>query len=876
MTRRFRLIIAASTSLLLSSFALSQSSDSSEPSVIKPEDLTVADGFKVDLIYAVPKDEQGSWVGLTTDNKGRILASDQHGSVYRVTLNSNDGSKPSKVERLNIKLPALSAEIPESEAGAHGLLYAADSLYIMVGEIEGKRGVWRMQDTNGDDQFDRADYLIKLIGGGEHGPHSLTLSPDGQSIYFSAGNFTDLAETFAATRGVRMGEDHLLPRMWDARGHARGRFAPGGWVGRCDLDGESLELFANGFRNHFDIAFDQNGELFTFDSDMEWDQGSPWYMPTRINHIVDGADYGWRSGAGRWPDYYADSLPATINIGPGSPTGTTFGTNTKFPAKYQRALFAADWTFGTLYAIHHTPDGATFKGTSEEIVSGKPLPLTDVIVNPYDGAIYFAIGGRRTQSGLYRISYVGSESTKAVKALPPTELALLRRKLETLHTAKAGPEAVDIAWPHLGSPDRFIRWAARVAIEHQPVSNWAQRAIDEENPQSSIEALIALARIGQPRYQKDIIESLTKLKLNSLDESLRLPLLRAWQLTFTRMGEPNAETKKRIVALLEPSFPSDIQFIDRELLSLLIYLDSPEIVEKALPLLKIAEPQIATAEQIGGAALIARNDRYATSINRVSKNRPDRQQIAIAYRLRNADTGWTPELRKSYFEWFSTTHKWKGGASFSGFIKNIRQDALDNIAPSGEHTLLASISQAPAHIFKTGSIPPKGPGQVYTVDSALKQIPSKLNDRNFERGQSMFASSACIMCHRFGDEGEGIGPDLTGAGNRYSIRDLLENIIEPSKVVSDQYSMELITLDNGHTIIGRFVGEKDDSHLIMTNPMLPNRTRAIPKTKVAKSETYPISSMPIGLINGLNPEELQDLIAYLLSGGNKNDPMFKK
>ena len=91
---------------------------------------------------------------------------------------------------------------------------------------------------------------------------------------------------------VAWGEDHLLPRMWDARGHAKGKYAPGGYVGRMDPDGKTVELFALGFRNQFDIAFDQNGELFTYDSDMEWDQGSPWYIPTRINHIVSAGDDG--------------------------------------------------------------------------------------------------------------------------------------------------------------------------------------------------------------------------------------------------------------------------------------------------------------------------------------------------------------------------------------------------------------------------------------------------------------------------------------------------------------------------------------------------------------------------------------------------------
>jgi hypothetical protein len=103
-------------------------------------------------------------------------------------------------------------------------------------------------------------------------------------------------------------------------------------------------MFCYGYGIQFDFAFNLNGDIFSYDADMEWDIGSPWYRPTRINQSPSGGEFGWRSGAGKWPAYYADSLPATIDIGPGSPTGTTFGTGAKFPAKYQTAFFANDWT----------------------------------------------------------------------------------------------------------------------------------------------------------------------------------------------------------------------------------------------------------------------------------------------------------------------------------------------------------------------------------------------------------------------------------------------------------------------------------------------------------------------------------------------------
>ena len=120
--------------------------------------------------------------------------------------------------------------------------------------------------------------------------------------------------------------------------------------------------FCAGLRNTYDIDFNKDGELFGFDSDMEWDWGSPWYRPTRAYHIVSGGDQGFREGSAKWPEYYPDSLPAVVNIGIGSPTGVVFGTGAKFPMKYQKAFYMLDWTYGRVIAVHLTPNGAIPKG----------------------------------------------------------------------------------------------------------------------------------------------------------------------------------------------------------------------------------------------------------------------------------------------------------------------------------------------------------------------------------------------------------------------------------------------------------------------------------------------------------------------------------
>src|SRR5690606_20080829 len=128
-----------------------------------------------------------------------------------------------------------------------------------------------------------------------------------------------------------------------------------------------------GYRNQYDIAFNADGELFSYDADMEWDFGAPWYRPTRAVHSTSGSEFGWRSGTGKWPAYYEDSLPAVVDLGPGSPVGVAFGYGAKFPAKYQKALYLLDWTYSMIYAIHLTPDGSSYKATTEEFAVGQPM-----------------------------------------------------------------------------------------------------------------------------------------------------------------------------------------------------------------------------------------------------------------------------------------------------------------------------------------------------------------------------------------------------------------------------------------------------------------------------------------------------------------------
>ncbi|NBT14564.1 MAG: heme-binding protein, partial [Planctomycetia bacterium] len=413
----------------------------------------------------------------------------------------------------------------------------------------------------------------------------------------------------------------------------------------------------------------------------------PWYRPTRVNHAPSGSDLGWRSGSGKWQASFPDSLPALVDIGPGSPVGVTFGYGTKFPAKYQQALFVCDWTFGTMYAIHLEPSGSTYTGTKEEFVSRTPLPLTDVTVGR-DGAIYFTVGGRGGQSELYRVVYTGSEPTVAVDARSsagPAERTL-RRELEAFHKRMDEPTAaITKALPQLANPDRFVRSAARVALEHQPIELWQPQALAATDPDAIIAAAIAVAHQAEPSASPAVLAALDRIDPAALDIPGRIDLARAYELAIVRLGEPSAEARTRITGRLGPLFPSGDFDLDRELSSLLVALRAPGIVPRLVGMLAAPTQSAATTNLAPSEAdlrqLLERNAHYGGAVRASLEKRADLLQIHYAYVLRTVGEkeAWSPADRKGYYEWFARAREWAGGNSFRKFLLNMETESLAHL-----------------------------------------------------------------------------------------------------------------------------------------------------------------------------------------------------
>lgn len=838
-------------------------------------------GFELEELYHPSEHGQGSWVALTEGPKDLMYACDQYGKIYRFKRPAeNTALKYSDVD-------SVALEVGE----AHGLLWAFNSLYVAVNkrwqddvpdEEENGSGVYRLTDTDHDGLLDKKEMLLKLNGAGEHGPHSFVLGPEGKYLFFIAGNHVEIPEILKENSRLpaSWGEDNLFPPYLDARGHANDIKAPGGWIAKFEPSGKEWEIISAGYRNPFDMAFNQDGELFAYDADMEWDIGMPWYRPTRICHVTSASEYGWRTGSGKWPDYYPDNLPAVHNLEQGSPTAVLSGAKLNFPSKYKNGLFVMDWSFGTVYFADLKANGSSYSAEREEFLSGTPLPLTDMIAAA-DGNMYFATGGRRLDSRLYRLKYTGADSdiNESTVENNSADLRTLRHSIESFHNEQPSEVAVSTAWSNLNHKDRFIRYAARIVLEQQPQISWEDRFFAETDNVKIIEAGIALARGDSKNLQGKILDKFNRLNLEQLSDNEKISLLRAYSLLFIRQGEPEESQRIKTARRLNPHFPSANNRINRELGQLLLFLKAQGITEQLVELLDkhTREKTVTEGVEMLAEAASLRSEQYGPLIRDVVEKMPPSEAIYYGMLLSHAKEGWTKELREKYFLWYYDVLEAKGGRSFKAYMENVRLQAIANV-PNAERAYFEEISGTYSPSTAVADLPkPTGPGSNYSGKEMGNIIWGGGMDkysRGISDGKRAYDAAMCVLCHRIRGEGGASGPDLTQVHTKFGAHDMLFAIYSPNDEISDQYANTLFHMKDGKKISGRILSEVGDSITLAPNPFNESYTIKLVGSNIEKRGPSPISPMPSGLLNRLNEREIQDLFAYLRAGGDENHEIY--
>ena len=882
-----------------------------------PATFTTLPGFKAELVRsALP--EEGSWIALAFDPQGRLTLAREKKGLLRLTFASGAavpaaapvgqasppvapavGVPPAAAptrrdDRLTtaagtaapLDWPARVEVINDTLLECRGLLYAHGALYA---NANNSKTLVRLRDTKGSGQFDETTELLKTEGGVGHGRNHLKLGPDGW-LWIAHGNNVHLPKNLSTNSPLRnFAHDRLIPCPWDAGMFDGDVTLPAGHILRMKPDGSEVQLWAGGLRNPLDVAFNEHGDLFTFDADMEWDVGCPWYMPNRVLHIVPGADYGWRRGTGRWPAWYPDTLPSVVDIGLASPTGVIFGHGAKFPAKYQKAFYICDWAYGRILAVHMTAQGASYTGTSELFVGGRPLNVTDVCIGP-DGAMWFTTGGRGTQSGLYRVSFQGELSSPKAEPFPghekvrAMEFSLVAKSLRSesevyRSVPNGGPrEAFELPGlrKHLSFPDRWVRHSARVAFERMNAASLLGYGLNEPEGHPSLLSLLAFLRSANPadmEAQKErdgtplkdgvagtkdrIVRLVSGSVFAVFSQEERLTILRVLALTFIRLGPPDEAQRQASLKWLEPLYPNASPHVNQMLVELLVYLRSPQVIAKTVPLLRAA-----TASE---------------------------DLLIYPFYLRYARDGWTPDARRTVFDALDRAERLPGGRTYFTSIANVRKELLAALTPE-ERVALGSGAAVPAAVVNRSSRPVAGgtPAPLTAAGTAAPLFPPrfvkdwKLADleprlaevgraRSYEGARTALLTAQCVHCHRVSHDpafpNSVIGPELLAVGARFSRRDLLFHILEPSAVIDEKFRQTRLLLKDGDDVSGMVEREADGKLFVRPSP-LEEKLIEVAVTNIRERRLSEVSPMPSGLLNSLRLDQILDLLAYLEAAGD--------
>lgn len=905
----------------------------------------VAEGFDVQQVAS--EDLTGSSISMTFDHAGRPFMGVEGAGARTLVDDDGDG----KYDRF--------VELSDQVKNVQGLYELEKGVYLIQGSgPDDKTGVFRVTDNNDDLVADSVEFVLESDRGmGEHGPHAIRMGMDGD-LYIMYGNhsYPKMAvDPASPSRGMQ--EDNFLPRWWDPRGHAVDIIVPGGTLQRIDTGFTRLEQFTGGFRNAYDFDIDATGEIFTFDSDMEWDVGLPWFRPVRVAHLIPGADYGWRSGSSNPQFYIVDSLPSVDDIGRGSPVGTVFYDHNAYPLHYRGAYFMGDWSRGRVRVIFPQRAGATYSGKTQDFVVGEPLNVTDLDVGP-DGALYFTTGGRRTTGGLYRVistsagagasrvtgvaaamaqpmprsawgkerireikTSIGAEWDKGINAavqdksfsgdqrvrglelmqvlgpqpsvdllgklavdpdadvraaavylmgkqpldsvksrlttaLSDTNAMVARRACESFVRAGLSPEMkpgkeTDGFVRLLDHQDRFVRTAARVALTRVAPEAWADKVLQDDiakRPNGAVNGLLTLIQSGAyADHHGAVYDKLVEYAGHELSDDVLLDLLRVVQMSVIRGGGLDGAPAGAVQSLqteLLPKFPHQDWRVNRELQVTLAGLQTTAAIDPMLTRLEATENQ--------------------------------QEQVHTAYALRAIRNGWTKEQRDRMVGWFDRGWELEGGASFEGYVNNIWEETL-TLLPEDEKEgalkhrgefMAARAEKARALMAELdaenkGAVSDLAQRDFTEIAEYLEYDPMAYREPNLASGERVFMRARCAECHVFGTIGKGGGPDLTSAAGRFTRRDMLEAIMYPSKVISDQYVALDIELKDGSFFTGMPMSENDSVLTIMT----PSGERKdLKKSDIDRRDPSQISVMPEGLVETMNFGQLVELIHFLEAG----------
>lgn len=397
----------------------------------------------------------------------------------------------------------------------------------------------------------------------------------------------------------------------------------------------------------------------------------------------------------------------------------------------------------------------------------------------------------------------------------------------------------------LGHEDRFVRYAARMALIRTEGVTWAGApALDtvEAQPLRAMEGLLAWV-LASPDRAVAIEGKLDDYSRASMDEETLLSYLRVLQLALIRFPDQSPGLLERVGPRLLERFPSPDPRVNRELQVVLAYMETPGSIEAIL--------------------------------SHLTEDQPQEEQIHTVYALRTIQNGWTPETRARLMDWFDRARTFGGAASMEGYVDALWESALllltdeeQEVARArreearAEAARQAAALAAPADDEEEGRRTALSQMSFQELAEYLEYDPMAYSRGDVERGRKVFYRARCVDCHVFGTEGRGGGPDLSTVVTRFRRQEILESIMYPSRVISDQYTALQVEVEDD-VLVGMLADETDQTLTLIDST---GSRLEIQKEDVMDRRESSVSIMPEGLHHALSLRDLVDLVVFLERG----------
>ena len=160
----------------------------------------------------------------------------------------------------------------------------------------------------------------------------------------------------------------------------------------------------------------------------------------------------------------------------------------------------------------------------------------------------------------------------------------------------------------------------------------------------------------------------------------------------------------------------------------------------------------------------------------------------------------------------------------------------------------------------------------HTVEQILTSIASD-GPGNLEEGHAVFVKAQCANCHHFDGTGQAVGPELTSLAQRFSLREVIESTIEPSKVIPVRYASKTSLTNDGTQFTGMAIEQPDGSYFVLQSD---GKRIRIAADDVDEIKSNSKSAMPEGLLDDLSVAEVKSLFAYLLKPTGQTASMENK